>query len=68
MGTRYITPGIGYKEPFNKKGDMKEKIHLWMITYIYIYLFKGNMGIITHSRDATYAIIGQLMNGQFQEI
>ena len=47
---------------------MKEYIHVCMITYIYIYIFEGKMGIRTHLNYEPYLIIVQLVYGQHQKI
>ena len=41
---------------------------IYSIIYIFIYIFKGKVGMRTHSRHELYLMIGQLVNGKFQEI
>ena len=43
-------------------------MHDYIHTHRYIYISKGERGIITHSCYEPYLIIGQLVNGQFWEI
>ena len=41
---------------------------IYYYIHIYIYIFKGKMGIINHSRFEPYLIIFQLVNGCFQAV